>query len=93
MNNNDCDCTKIPFSNVCLEYCTEKILRKANRSEKQTILGFDLQLANAIYQAYNTRNINSFTDLKQILDPDQVTTILNSFRSLTQSQLDYFNNK
>lgn len=92
-NANNCDCTKIPFSEECLKHCIELILRKANRQEKQSVLGFDEQLAQAIYTAYNTRNIKSFEDLEQSLNPSHIAIILATFRSLTQSQLDYFNNK
>jgi len=72
---------------------TERVLRKANKVEKQTILGFAQQLAEAIYEAYNTQDMNNFEDLRQSLQPIQINTILVTFRSLTQSQLDYFNNK
>lgn len=89
----DCDCTLIPFKEECLKYCTEEILSKANKDEKQSILGFDRPLADAIYNAYNSRSIRSFEDLERTLSPSQVATILNTFRGLTQAQLDYFKNK
>jgi len=90
---NGCDCTKIPFSEECLKHCIELVLRKANKQEKQSILGFDEQLAQAIFTAYNTQIINGFEDLESNLNPGQVEIILATFRSLKQSQLDYFNNK
>jgi hypothetical protein len=97
----DCDCTMIPFDDKCLTYCIELILRKnidlilrkASVNEKQTILGFDLDLAQTIYDAYHTGSINNFEDLKNVLTPYQVSTVISTFGSLTQDKLDYFNNR
>jgi hypothetical protein len=93
MNSKTCDCTKIPFREDCIKHCTESVLRKANPNEKQTILGFDATLTQAIYIAYNTRHINSFEDLESALTGEQIGIIISTFRTLTQAQLDYFNKK
>ena len=69
------------------------VLRKASVPEKQSILGFDFQLAQAVFNAYNTRNIRDFSDLERALSPNQINTIIGTFLALTQEQLDYFNRK
>ena len=85
------DCSKVPFSEECLEFCIEKILRQATIEEKINILRLNEELAHAIYKAYNgPRTISSFNDLKLQLTSEQVQDLLNTFRNINQSQLDYF---
>jgi hypothetical protein len=86
-----CDCLMIPIPSECVEYCLEKILKNATVEEKQLILGLDKSLATAIFKAYNTFPINSFTDLKNNLTILQTEILLEKFKNINQFQLNYFN--
>jgi len=88
-----CDCTKIPFSDDCLEYCIEKILRVATPEEKQNIIGLSKDLAQKIFLAYNAHSINSFYDLRQYISDSEVVDLRNKFKNLNEFQMTYFKNK
>src|SRR6476660_583938 len=88
--NYDRDCSKVPFPSKCVEYCLERLLRTATLEETQLILGLDTNTAEAIFNTYNTTSVNSFEDLRNRLTTEQVANLINKFKQINQSQLNYF---
>lgn len=88
--NFDRDCTIVPIPRKCVDYCLEKVLSTATLEEKQLIIGLSKDLAIAIYEAYQSRNINSFDDLRQYLSPTAIQQVTEKFLQINQYQLNYF---
>lgn len=70
----------------------ERILRNASLEEKLLILGLEPSLAHEIFDGYNSvSGIESFSELQEYLGEEKTEKLLESFRNITQFQLDYFN--
>jgi hypothetical protein len=88
---NNCDCSKVPFSQECTPICIERVLSAATVEEKQLVLGFSSSLAHNIKFIYQNRRVQTFDDIVRDLRDYEIQTILIAFRNLNQYQLNYFN--
>ena len=89
-----CNCLTLPFQPdpPCFNECIHKTLIKISLQQKQEILGLSYSTAQSIFDAYNRFDVQSFDDLRNYLNGSQIEEIINSFRRLTQQQLNMLNN-